>query len=308
MTRKLNFPARMVVAFQNYGCVILIMIVVMILMSQHICVVKGIVQLDGNVVQANRITDAYPNGCFVMGKTIVGTIVMSYRRTALSVRWIQISSVTIIDVYLSMPLLLCLFRMPFSYLRIFILGSGHATFLMIVAMVVMRLMLCAKGNTEIVLSPNFVARMVDAYHRDGDAIMRMTVAMDQTRWIAKVTNAKMAHSNALLVTVSHRISVVMATVTAVICLMRLIARHGSLVDGIVPKQNINVRTTYVYLRQIFAMGQMIVVTIPMKLHQFVLILTVILLRDSSAQIIDVLPVIKFVMASITVVMAQMKII
>lgn len=64
----------MVVVLLNYGCAILIMIVVMILMNQHICVVKEIAQQVGLVVQVNQIIDAFQNGYSAMEKMIAVTI------------------------------------------------------------------------------------------------------------------------------------------------------------------------------------------------------------------------------------------
>lgn len=99
--QKLNLVVRMDVAFQNYGCVISIMIVVMILMSQLICADKEIVQLVGKDVPDNRITVVYQNGCSVMVKMIVVIIVMSFQRIVQHVKMKLISSVAIIGVFQS---------------------------------------------------------------------------------------------------------------------------------------------------------------------------------------------------------------
>lgn len=98
---KLNLLARMDVAYRNYGCVILIMIVVMILMNQHTCVVSVIVQQVGNGVQVNQIIDAYQNGYSVMAKMIVVITVMKNQKIAPYVILTQISNVQTIVAYQS---------------------------------------------------------------------------------------------------------------------------------------------------------------------------------------------------------------
>lgn len=74
--------AKMRAAYRNYGCVILIMIVVMIPMSLPICVANGTARPDGNGVPASQTTAAFQNGCFAMAKTIAATIATKHQKTA----------------------------------------------------------------------------------------------------------------------------------------------------------------------------------------------------------------------------------
>lgn len=78
--QKLNFHVKMDVAYQNYGCAILIMIAAMIRTNQLICVDKRIVRLVGKDVQDDPIIVAYPNGYSAMVKMIVEMDPMNYQK------------------------------------------------------------------------------------------------------------------------------------------------------------------------------------------------------------------------------------
>lgn len=95
----LNLHVKMADAYQNYGCVILIMIVGMTRTSQLTCADKGIVQLVGSVALEELITDAYRNGCSATVKMIAETIQMNYQKIAHSAILKQTSSVKITVVY-----------------------------------------------------------------------------------------------------------------------------------------------------------------------------------------------------------------
>lgn len=102
-----NLVAKMDVAYLSFGCVILTMIAVMILMNQLICVVNVTVLLAGNVAPDNRITVAYPNGCSVMAKMIAVTTVMNCQRIVQNVQQKLTSNVAITVAYLSELNILC---------------------------------------------------------------------------------------------------------------------------------------------------------------------------------------------------------
>jgi hypothetical protein len=152
--QKPNSVAKMAVAFQNCGCVISIMIVVTILMSQLTCVDKEIVPLAGNVVPANQITDAFPSGCSAMAKTIVEIIVMRLQKIVQLVIPTQTSNVIIIVVYRN---------------------NGLVTLLMTVGMDQMKPRVFAKENTENVLSQSSTVEMENVFRVDGAAIMKTIV-------------------------------------------------------------------------------------------------------------------------------------
>lgn len=99
VTQKLSLVARMAVAYPNYGCAILIMIVEMILMNPLTCAVKEIARLDGEDVLANLTTDVFQNGYSVMERMIVETIVMNFRRIAQHAKLTLTSSVRITAVF-----------------------------------------------------------------------------------------------------------------------------------------------------------------------------------------------------------------
>lgn len=91
--------ARMVAVFPNYGCVTLTTIVVMIPMSRRTCVANATAPRVGNVVLASPITVAFPNGCSVMARTIVGTTAMNRLRIVRPVIQKRISNAATIVVY-----------------------------------------------------------------------------------------------------------------------------------------------------------------------------------------------------------------
>lgn len=80
--------------------------------------------------------------------------------------------------------------------------------------------------------------------------MKTIAATIPTSSIAKDSNVKTVHSNVYPVTVLPPISVVMAIEIVAICLMKLIARHDSQEEDIVPNQDSNVTTTCVFHRPI----------------------------------------------------------
>lgn len=99
--KKLNSHVRMPDAYRNYGCAILITIVVMILMNQLTCADREIVRLDGSDARDNQIIVAYPNGYSVMVKMIVVIIVMNCPKIVPFVIQKQISNVPITVAYQS---------------------------------------------------------------------------------------------------------------------------------------------------------------------------------------------------------------
>lgn len=96
-----NLVVRMAVVYPSYGCVILIMIAVMILMNLLTCAVNVIAPPAGKDVLDNRTIVVFLNGCSVMVKMIVVIIVMNSLKIVLLVMWILISNVATIDVYQS---------------------------------------------------------------------------------------------------------------------------------------------------------------------------------------------------------------
>ena len=72
-----NFLAKMENVYQFYGNAILTMIVEMIVTNLHIFAEIKIVLVVGDVVLDMPIIDAFPNGYFVMEKTIVEMLQMN---------------------------------------------------------------------------------------------------------------------------------------------------------------------------------------------------------------------------------------
>lgn len=121
----------------------------MILTNQLICVGKEIVQLAGNVVQDNRTIVAFQNGSSVMEKMIAVITVTNCQKTVLFAKLTLTSSVKIIVAFQS---------------------NGHVTLQTIAVMGQMKRKQSAKGNIANVLNQSSVARMVNAFQADGDAV------------------------------------------------------------------------------------------------------------------------------------------
>lgn len=168
----------MVGVSKKSGCATPIMIVVTIVTNQHTCVVKEIVPLAGNVVQVMLTTVAYQNGSSVTEKMIVAMVRMNFLRIVPSATPKWNSNALIIDVYLN---------------------NGFATLLTIVGMVVMKLKQCARTVIENVQSLSSGVIMASVLPPDGDAILKMIVAIIVMRMVVKSSCVKMIHSNVQVV-------------------------------------------------------------------------------------------------------------
>lgn len=177
---------------------------------------------------------------------------------------------------------------------------------MIVVMQATKLKLNAKEN--IVNAPNLNSdvTMVNVFHQDGVVTTKTTVEIIQMKLVARIINAKMEHSNVLLVIALLHISVVMVIEIVAICQMKQIVHHDSQAADIVQSLASNAQIICVLQCQIFAMALTTVAITQTKHLRFVQTSIVTRCVDSNVQIIVVLLDIKYAMVSIIVVTVVMK--
>lgn len=285
VTPTLNSPARTVVAFLNYGCVISTMIVVMTLTNLLTCVARRTVPRDGEDVLARPTTDVFLNGCSAMAKTIVEMVLMSFRRTAQLATRILISHAITNVVYQN---------------------NGCATSPTIVVMEATKPKQFASINTESVLNQNSSVAVENAYRRDGAAITRTTVVTTLTRLIVEDSSARTEHSNANRDIASLPTSDVMETGIAGICPTKSDARHVSLVEDTALRADSNAQTTCVYLNRTCATALTTAAMDPTRRLPFAPTSTATHYEDSTAIIIDVCRGTKYATAWTTAVTARTR--
>ncbi|RZC33909.1 Ldl recept a domain containing protein [Asbolus verrucosus] len=211
-----NLHAKMVVAFQNYGCAILTMIAETILTNRLICVDKRIVQRGGEDVPGEIITGAFQNGSSAMVKMTAVIDPMNFQKTAQSAIQIRTLNVKITAAFLI---------------------NGSAISLTTAAMVPTKRKIYVRAATENAQNQNINAIMENASHHVGGVTTKTIVAIILTKTAVENSNVKMVPSNVLLDTVSHRISVAMEIAIAVICPTRKIVRQDILEEDIVQNRD-----------------------------------------------------------------------
>lgn len=249
MIQKPSLLARMVVAYQSYGSVILTTIAVTIRMNPLTCVDNVTVQLVGRDVLEEQIIVVYPNGCSVMVKTIVVTVQMNYLKTVQNVNQPEISNVKTIDVFQK---------------------DGYVILKMTVVTTRMSLKIYVKDCIDNVQNLNSSVPMENVYQDNGDVITTMIVVTTQMSSIVEDFNVKMALSSVRAVIALHHISAVTETEIAETLVTKLVVPQDipGAVTALLP--NLNAKPpNYVYSILNFVMAKTIVVTVQMKRQIFV---------------------------------------
>ena len=254
--QKLSSLVRMDDVFRSYGNVILTMTVEMILMNRLTSAGSANVLMVGRDAQVKPTIDAFPSGCSVMERMIVGMAVMNFHKTVPSAMRRETSNV---------PTTIVASR-----------RDGCVTLKMIAETIVMKVRHFAVDLTENALNLNSDATTTNVFQVDGVVTMMMTVGMVVMNSIAQDLLARMEHSSALVGIVLLLTSAVMVTVTAVTCQMKWDAHLVTPMEGTVLNPDSNVTTTCVSHKQISVMELMTVETTPMNLLNSVPTSTVIL--------------------------------
>jgi len=160
VTRKQNFLAVMESVFLSFGSVTMTMTAGMTVTSRLTAAGTEIVQRAGEDVQVIQTIDVSLNGSSAMERMTAEMEQMNCQKTVQNAKKRETSNVETKDVYQK---------------------DGCAILKMIVEIILMRMMKCAREDIENARSQSSDVETINVYQLDGDVITMMIVAMAVTR-------------------------------------------------------------------------------------------------------------------------------